>query len=164
MGEGHVGYGDTRWLSKRCSGSHRDYNRCHIPHGSVGWVAPHQVATPIGSGFGGGYGAVAAIVGNGLIGGYGGSVVQTAYPVQPHSVPGALWGGSPCWMGTGCVGRDDYRWRTKECRGSRRHHIHCYIRHGSPYSVTRKFGRLSGIGQMWGTVLRPYIGFQVNKH
>jgi uncharacterized surface protein with fasciclin (FAS1) repeats len=138
MGEGHVGYGDTRWLSKRCSGSHRDYDRCHIPHGSVGWVAPYQVAAPIGGGFGGGgYGAVAAIVGNGLIGGYGGggyggSVVQTAYPVQPHYVPAALWGGSPYWMGTGYVGRDDRRWRSKECRGSRRHHIYCFIRHGSP--------------------------------
>ena len=177
MGTGHVGYGDTRWMTRECTGSHRRHNHCHIRHGSVGWIAPYQLAAPIGGGFGGGgYGAVAAVsdnlvggygggfLGNGLVGGYGGggfdgSTVQTTYSVQPHYVPAATWGGSPYWMGTGYVSRDDRRWMSRECKRSRRHHDHCFIRHGSagwtaPFQAANTQFPSYVPGDLWGG--QPY--------
>ena len=44
MGAGHVGRGDSRYLTSECSGDHRSHQHCHIRHGSAGWIAPYQVA------------------------------------------------------------------------------------------------------------------------
>ena len=47
MGTGHIQQGDSRWMSLECQGSRRLHNRCYIRHGSMGWVAPYQIAQQV---------------------------------------------------------------------------------------------------------------------
>ena len=45
MGAGYVARGDTRWMTRVCTGSPRYHDRCHIPHGQQGWIAPYAANT-----------------------------------------------------------------------------------------------------------------------
>jgi len=184
MGAGYVARGDSRWMTRVCGGSIRQHDRCYIRHGQQGWIAPYAANTrsphyvPAALWGGSPYWMGQGYVGQGdprhlsaaCSGQYtyqfsncyiphGNPGWVAPYVAQnthfPHYVPGSLWGASPYWMGSGHVARGDSRWKTKECRGSRRYHLHCYIRHGSvgwvaPYAAANANHPYYVPASLWG--------------
>lgn len=153
--------GDSRYMSRECSGTHRTHDHCHVRYGSPGWIAPyaantahpHYVPASLwgGSPYWLGRGHVSwgdnrylRTECSGLYqwqysncfiryGARGWVAPFTAVNTQfPNYVPSNVWGGgSPYWMGQGHVVQGDVRYLSRECRGTPRYHSHCYIRHGS---------------------------------